>query len=130
MQQPTRNSLKEAMLPLVCAVHCMVTPVISPVLSVAGHNPGLEYGRLSVALLVAAISYGFGLKHHRNHLVWSLGLLGFLIWGMSLGDTPLPFSEAQGSTVGSVTVASTLLWNGHLRHKATCGECVCPIHRD
>ncbi len=129
MLQPVRSSLKEAILPLVCAVHCIVTPLISPVLSVAGHNTGLEYGLLSVALIVAVISYGYGLKHHRNHLVWSLGLVGFLIWGMSLGDPFLPFSEAQGSTVGSVTVAGTLLWNGRLRHNAICDECVCPIHR-
>ena len=124
------KSLREALVPLVCAIHCILTPLATPTLSVLGHNSGVEYGLLAAAFVMAMTAFGFALKHHRNALVWLMGLIGFLVWGVSLTGGFLSFSEAQGSTVGSVTVASTLLWNGHLRHKAICGECVCPVHRD
>jgi len=130
MEKIAVKSFKEALVPLVCAIHCILTPLATPVLSVLGHNSGVEYGLLVVAFVMAMTAFGFALRHHRNHIVWVMGLIGFLVWGVSLAGSFFPFSEAQGSTAGSVVVAGTLLWNGHLRHRAVCGKCICPIHRD
>ena len=124
------KSLREALVPLVCAIHCILTPLATPTLSVLGHNSGVEYGLLAAAFVMAMTAFGFALKHHRNALVWLMGLIGFLVWGVSLTGGFLSFSEAQGSTVGSVVVAGSLLWNGHLRHRAVCGKCICPIPRN
>lgn len=124
------KSLREALVPLVCAIHCILTPLLTPALSVLGHNSGVEYGLLATAFVMAMTAFGFALKHHRNAMVWLMGLIGFLVWGFSLTGGFLSFSEAQGSTAGSVVVAGSLLWNGHLRHRAVCGKCICPIHRD
>ncbi|MBH16142.1 MAG: hypothetical protein CME30_02520 [Gemmatimonadetes bacterium] len=129
MEKNSRGSMREAAVPLVCAVHCILTPMATPTLSVLGHNSGIEYGLLAVAFLMATTAYGVAWRHHRNHLVWFLGLLGFMIWMVSLEGSFLALSESRGSMVGSFVVAGTLLWNGHLRHKAVCGECICPIHR-
>ena len=124
------KSLRESMVPLVCAIHCILTPLATPTLSVLGHNSGVEYGLLAAAFVMAMTAFGFALKHHRNAMVWFMGLIGFLVWGVSLTGGFLSFSEAQGSTAGSVVVAGSLLWNGHLRHRAVCGKCICPIHRN
>ena len=32
------------------------------------------------------------------------------------------------SGLGGLLVAVSLFWNGHLRHKAVCGACACPVH--
>ncbi len=130
MGKVSNGSFREAMVPLVCAIHCIVTPIASPALSVVGHNSDIEYALFAVALIMAGTAFGFGLKHHRKHKVWCLALLGFSIWGISLSGSFFSFSEAQGSMIGSFMVAGTLLWNGHLRHQAVCGKCICPIHRD
>jgi hypothetical protein len=129
MEKIAVRSLKESLVPLACAVHCVLTPVLTPALSFLGHNSGIEYGLLVVAFVMAIMAYGFAVKHHHNYIPGVLGMLGFLVWGASVTGGIFSFSESQGSTLGSLLIAGTLLWNGHLRHKAVCGKCICPIHR-
>ena len=52
----------------------------------------------------------------------------FAVWGAALAGWLGTLPESLMSPFGGLLVASSLFWNGHLRHQAVCGSCACPVH--
>ncbi len=54
--------------------------------------------------------------------------MGFSVWIAALAGWLGTLPEALMSPLGGLLVAISLFWNGHLRHRAVCGSCACPVH--
>lgn len=66
----------------VCAVHCLLVPVLFYLLPAAGATLGderLEWGLLVVAGLVASLSLGLSYRHHRSRSILALLVAGLLL---------------------------------------------------
>ena len=117
-------------LPTICAVHCLVTPLLASTLPFFAATHALEGWLLAVSavLTVAALATSWRL-HGRWAVLW-MTVAGFAVWGLSVAGLLAPLPEAATSPMGGLLVAGALFWNGRLRHQAACGPCSCPVHGD
>lgn len=69
---------------IACAIHCALLPLVMTTLPLLGiniiHNPGFEYGMISVAFLIGtkALWHGFS-RHHRRLTPWLLFTIGIIL---------------------------------------------------
>ena len=116
-------------LPTICAVHCLVTPVLVSVLPFFAATHAFENWLLAASALLAVASLATSWRLHGRSAVWLVAAVGFGVWSTSVAGWLEPLPEAVMSPVGGLLVASALFWNGRLRHQAACGSCACPAHR-
>jgi hypothetical protein len=112
--------------PLVCAVHCLVTPVVVVVLPVARVADGAD-GWLFAGTAIVAVAAGHaGARRHRCGWVWVPLLAGLATWAAALTGLGPPAGESWVVTAGALSVAVGLVWNLRLqRRPARCGCDVC-----
>lgn len=122
-----RSSLL-ALLPFMCAVHCVVTPVLVAFVPVLGVSSWAEWCLLAISVAAAMFALGRGTRSHRNGIVRVLAGNGVAIWALSLLGVFEPMPETLTSPVGGLVLAAALFWNGRLSHRHECGECGCPMH--
>ena len=120
-------------LSLLCALHCMATPVITVMLpSLAALQFDGEAFHLWMVLAVIPISIyalTMGCKQHKRYRLLGLGLVGllFLLAAVLSGEELIGnFWEKALTVTGAVTIALGHYWNYRLcRHQESC---VCPVH--
>lgn len=117
-------------LPLVCAAHCMATPLLvlaAPALALSDGGEALV--KAASALLAAAVAWG-GFRLHRRGEALLLVALGVAVWAAVVAlDAHGPVGRL-GSGAGGVLLAGGMFWNAQLRHRAACRDCGCPGHGD
>lgn len=117
-----------AALPVLCAVHCLAAPILA-VIAPALALPSLAEHAVQAAsvLLASAMAYS-GIRAHGDRRVLIPMALGAAMW---MAADPLAWTGAAlviGHVAGGLLLAAGMAWNGHLRHRASCGACVCPAH--
>lgn len=104
-----------------CAVHCLVTPLLALTLPVLGNTFEEEWVHLLMALFVVPVgvfAFWSGYKHHRKTKVFTLGLFGlFLVGGASLA--PHSWVEFFGHDLVTI-FGSTFLITAHILNRRAC----------
>jgi len=98
--------------PLVCAAHCVATPVLVVVAPMLAPTPRLEWAffAVSVALVSGAMLQASGVSG-RMPRAWIPIMLGLGIWAGSLASWFEPVPEAVSTVIGAMMVSAALLWN-------------------
>ena len=115
-------------LPAICAVHCLVMPILASTLPFFAATHAWEAWLLAFSGVLATVALGTSWRLHGRWAVWGLASLGFAVWIAALAGWLGTLPESLMSPLGGLLVASSLFWNGHLRHQAVCGSCACPVH--
>ena len=115
-------------LPAICAVHCLVMPILASTLPFFAATHAWEAWLLALSGVLATVALGTSWRLPGRWVVWGLASLGFAVWIAALSGWLGTLPESLMSPLGGVLVASSLFWNGHLRHQAVCGSCACPVH--
>lgn len=116
----TRASRWVAGTALLCAIHCLLTPVLVLSLPFMALGEGVEWGALVVTVALGAALLALGPVQRRAR---NLGLLvvGGAVWCASLVGLLEPMPEALTSSLGSVLVAGALILSTRPCHDGTCG---------
>lgn len=117
-----------ALLPLACAVHCLVTPALVAFVPTLGVPPSVEWILLASSVAVATLALRRGARFYRSKLVWAATGAGAIVWATSLLGVFEPLPETVTSPIGGFVLAAGLFWNGRLRHRHACSDCGCPMH--
>lgn len=122
-----RNSLGWApATPLICALHCVLTPfllALAPGLSVLA---ALEGPLLAASAIVCTLTLRSGIRAHRQIAVVGPAAAGLTVWAASLSGALAPVPEPPTTVIGSLVVAGAMVWNVRLRHRAAREACACP----
>ena len=100
-----------------CAVHCLLSVVIVSGLGIGGQyflHPDIHRVGLVLALLVAAVSIGWGALHHRRAAPFVVAMMGLSFMGGALA-VPHGVQEAVLTIIGVALVSLGHLLNlrGH-----------------
>jgi chromate transport protein ChrA len=123
-----RASGWSGVLPAICAVHCLAMPILASTLPFFAATHAWEAWLVGLSALLAVVTLAVSWRLHGRRVVWAVAALGFAVWIAALAGWLGPLPESLMSPLGGVLVAISLFWNGHLRHQAVCGSCVCPVH--
>ncbi len=115
-------------LPAICAVHCLMMPILASTLPFFAATHSWEVWFLAISALLAGVTLATSWRLHGRWVVWVVAGLGFAIWSAALAGWLGTLPEALMSPIGGLLVAISLFWSGHLRHRAVCGSCACPVH--
>ncbi len=115
-------------LPAVCAVHCLAMPILASTLPFFAATHSWEVWLLATSALLAGVTLADAWRVHRRRAVWAVAALGFSVWIAALAGWLGPLPESLMSPLGGSLVAAALFWSGHLRHRAVCDSCACPVH--
>ena len=115
-------------LPAVCAVHCLAMPILASTLPCFAATHSWEAGLLAFSALLAVITLAASWWLHGRWGFWFTASLGLAVGVAALVGWLSPLPESLESRLGGLLVAGSLFWSGHLRHKAVCGTCACPVH--
>lgn len=104
-----------------CAVHCLVTPLLLLTLPVLGQAFEEESVHLIMALFVAPVggfAFWSGYKHHKKAKVLALGILGILLIA---GASVAPHSWVEFFGHDLITIfGSILLISAHVLNRRAC----------
>ncbi len=126
--RPAAASSWAAALPLLCAVHCLAAPVLAAVAPALALPSLAEHAVQLGSVVLAGVMARSGIRAHGDRRVLVPMVLGAVLW---IASDPLAWTGAAltaGHVAGGLLLAAGMAWNGHLRHKATCGACACPAH--
>ena len=116
-------------LPAICAVHCLAMPILASTLPFFAATHAWEAWLVALSGLLATLTLATSWQLPGRCVVWTLASLGFAVWIAALAGWLGTLPESLMSPLGGLLVASSLFWDGHLRHRAVCGSCACPAHR-
>ncbi len=111
-----------AVAPFLCAIHCVLTPLLVAVVPSLGHHPTVEYTLFGATTLLAIWALRGGWRIHGDPRPALASALGLALWG---GALAVGHSEFLVGGAALLT-ASGLLWNGRRRHLAEDVACPCP----
>lgn len=104
-----------------CAIHCLVTPLLVLALPVMGEFFEQEWVHLAMALFVVPVglfAFWSGYKHHRQQKVFALGVLGLsMVGGASVA--PHEWVEFWGTDIITV-IGSIFLIVAHVLNRRAC----------
>lgn len=107
-----------------CALHCLLTPILLLSLPVWGSVLEQEWVHIGLAFFVLPVGlYAFfsGYRHHADKRVLALGLVGL---ALIVGATVVPHEWVEFQELDVVTIAgSLLLMTGHLLNRRACLKC-------
>lgn len=122
--RPLRHSLAAAA-PLLCAIHCVATPLLVAVLPAIALGHAAEVAMFSASVVLAGWSVRSGtVVHHRAGPALVAGL-GLGMWGALLFGALPPLGGELGIALAALCTASGLLWNARLRHSSSEVGCSC-----
>jgi hypothetical protein len=110
--------------PLLCGIHCVVTPGLALLAPALVISQSAEIGIMMVAGTLAALAFAWGVRAH-GRFEPALPLLGGgILWVAGLADwLPLPEWLLAGS--GGVLMFIGIRWSTQLRERALAGSCAC-----
>ncbi len=107
--------------PLLCAVHCLLTPVLIFTVPVLAVSSTLEWSFLMLTAVLAVPALISGLRTHGEAKVVGPIVLGLLLWAGSLLHVFHPLNEEVTTLLAALITATGLVWNSRL-HCATGQE--------
>lgn len=114
--------------PLICAVHCVATPLLVSLLPALHAGEAAERWLFVAVVPVAAATLWRELPVHRRRAVLAPVAGGLALWAASLAGWLEPAPEGVTTTLGSLLVAAGMVWSARLRHRAACPACGCGGH--
>jgi drug/metabolite transporter superfamily protein YnfA len=118
-----------AALPLLCAAHCVLAPLLvlaAPALALSEGSEALAKGASAV---LAAGVVAAGVRLHRRAVVAVPVAAGIGVWAFAVTLHDVAALERLWTAAGGVLLAGGMVWNAQLRHAATCRSCGCGAHR-
>ncbi len=115
-------------IPAICAAHCLAMPILASTLPFFAATHAWEVWLVALSGLLATLILATSWRLQGRWVVWTLASLGFAVWIAALAGWLGTLPESLMSPLGGLLVASSLFWNGHLRHQAVCRSCACPVH--
>jgi len=112
-----------AILPGICGLHCLITPLAIGWMPFLGISRSGEWILFVVSAAACGIALGSTMKAHGRRWVWPLALAGLLVWAGGLAGLVPLLSEASASAVGGLTVASASLLSARMGHRHGCHAC-------
>lgn len=103
-----------------CAVHCLASPVLALVAPFLVISEGGEWWLWAGTLLMAIVLLAVG-PIPRNSAVTVLVATGAGVWACSLLGWFEPLPEWLTSPMGSLLIASGMLWSARLCRSGACG---------
>lgn len=111
--------------PLLCALHCLATPLLVSLLPALHAGEAAEPWLFSAALPLVGAALWSELRAHGQRRVLVPVVTGASLWTASLAGWLAPAPEAVTIVGGSLLVAAGMSWSARLRHRATCPSCGC-----
>lgn len=108
--------------PVLCAIHCALTPLLLLFIPAFALSPAMELRLLGLSAAIALLSLVPAIRIHGQYRVLIPAVGGLLFWAASLAHL-LPLSESLGSPIGAITLAGGIFWSSRLRHQVTCASC-------
>ena len=119
-----RHSLAAAA-PLLCAIHCVATPLLVAVMPAFAMGHTAEVVMLAASVVLVGWATWSGTLVHRHVGPALVAGLGLSLWGGQLfGALPAVGGEL-GIALAALLTAAGLMWNARLRHSATEIGCSC-----
>jgi hypothetical protein len=112
--------------PLVCAVHCVATPLVALAAPVAAGAERYEPLIMLVAGIVVVATLQASVRAHRRLPPIIPVLAGGLLWVLSLVGNAGPVPEWLLGGTGGVLIFAGVRWSARLRAEALAGCCRCP----
>ena len=114
-------------LPILCAVHCLVTPVVLAASPLLALGAGVEWSLLGLTVFLGALALATGLRAHGSRLPALLIVSGIAVWAGSLLGVPGSVPEDVTTPVSALVAATGLVWNARLsRHRVpACDFATC-----
>ncbi len=119
-----------AVLPLLCAAHCVASPLLVLAVPALGLGHEAEPFVQGASALLAAGAAWSGIRTHRRLAVLVPMLAGVALWMVAAILGLHGAAEAVTGVAGGLLLAGGMLWSGRLRHDASCNHCGCPAHHD
>ncbi|MET0397550.1 MAG: MerC domain-containing protein [Longimicrobiaceae bacterium] len=123
-----RPALWTAALPLACAVHCLLMPLVALFVPLLAPAHSLEVVFMGASVLLAAVLTRGGVRAHGRRAAWVPVVLGTAVWAAGIAHVGGRIPEQATSVLGSVLLAGGMAWNARLRHEVSCRSCGCPAH--
>jgi hypothetical protein len=118
-----------AALPLLCAAHCVASPLLVLAAPALALSEGSEAAvKLASAALAAGLVWS-GVRAHGRLAVALPVLAGAAVWAAAAALGADGAAERLWTAAGAVLLAAGMSWNAQLRHRATCRACGCAAHR-
>lgn len=117
-----------AAVPLLCAVHCLASPVLvmaAPALAL-GH--GAEALVQAVSAVLAGLMAWSGTRAHGRRAVLAPIVAGVVLWAAPALVGWTGMMETAAHAAGGILLAGGMIWSARLRHDAACHHCGCPAH--
>ncbi len=122
--QCTQRMPVAALAPLLCAVHCIATPLLVASIPALAGGAVFEVGAFGLSLVLATWSVIGGIRHHGDWQVAAPVGAGLAAWAVLLHDPSVTRHAEVLQAVAAGLVAAGLLWNARRRHHATStGPC-------
>ena len=119
-----------AALPLLCAAHCAVSPLLVLVAPALALPESAEAGvKLASAALAAALLWR-GMRAHGRVAPALPAALGLAVWAVVGAAGVHGAAERAWTVAGALLLAAGMAWSGRLRHRAVCRSCGCHAHAD
>lgn len=112
--------------PLLCGIHCLVTPILITVAPSLAPGGWAEWSLLALTAAGGVIALWAGARIHVDMRSAGLVAVGLLVWIASLLHVFHPLSEEMITAVAAFTVALGLIWNSrlHCAHRTVaCHAC-------
>ena len=105
-----------------CAVHCLLLPVLLPVLAVSAGTPYVELPVVGVAIVTGIAALSQGRRHHRQtapFVVWSMGMTALIAFhlpsffevGGHTSHSKVSSLEFAGMSFGGLLIVGAHTWN-------------------
>ncbi|RUO32631.1 MerC domain-containing protein [Aliidiomarina soli] len=108
-------------LAIVCALHCLLVPVLLPTLSLLGLSvlgaDTLERAVLSLSALIGGVAIAIGTKHHRSPLPLLALLAGVVLY---FNKHNIGHAAGHGWEIPVVLVGAGLLISAHVMNLHLC----------
>lgn len=108
-------------LAIVCAIHCLLVPVVLPTLSLVGLSflgaDMIERGILMVSALIGGVAISIGTKHHKSGLPIILLIAGVVLY---FHKHQIGHHFGHGWEVPVVLVGAALLISAHVLNLHLC----------
>ena len=116
--------------PLVCAVHCALTPIVVVAAPSLAPGEAVEWALLGITVVVGGLALWAGGRAHDDLRPVVPVTLGLGLWALSLGHAFRPIPEELTTVVATLVVAGGLVWNSRLhcaRREAACQVCAAEL---
>ncbi len=116
-----------AALPLVCGVHCLLTPVLVSVLPFLRFEAAVETVILVLSVVLVLGVIHRSRPHHGRDAPLLPALAGLTLWAFSIRGAVGPLPHEWAAALGGGLTAAGAFWNGWLLHRVHCreeGECL------